>query len=47
MALKLPTSSTNTRGLKRDSNAKLATAPHRRGMVMVRQAKEGNNWKLG
>jgi hypothetical protein len=50
MALRLPTSSKNTRGLKRDSNAELvelAATPHRRGAVMVRQARERNNWKMG
>jgi hypothetical protein len=46
MALGLPTSSKNTRGIKRDSNAKLAATPHRRDTVMVRQARERNNWKL-
>jgi hypothetical protein len=47
MALRLSTSSQNTRGLKRDSNAKLTATPHRRDAVMVRQAREKNNWKLG
>jgi hypothetical protein len=47
MALRLPTSSKNTRGLKRDNNAKLAATPHRRGTVMVRKARKRNNWKLG
>jgi hypothetical protein len=47
MALRLSTSSKNTRGLERDSNAKFAATPHRRGAVMVRQARERNNWKLG
>jgi hypothetical protein len=47
MALRLPTSSNNTRGLERDSNAELAAAPHWHGTVMVRQARERNNWKLG
>jgi hypothetical protein len=47
MALRLPTSSKNTRGLERDNNAKLAATPHRRGTIMVRQARERNNWKLG
>jgi hypothetical protein len=47
MALRLPTSNKNTRGLKRDSNAKLAATPHRRGAVMVRQYRDRNDWKLG
>jgi hypothetical protein len=47
MALRLSTSSQNTRGLEKDSDAKLIATPHRRGMVMVRQARERNNWKLG
>jgi hypothetical protein len=47
MALRLSTSSQNTRGLEKDSDAKLTATPHRRGMVMVRQARERNNWKLG
>jgi hypothetical protein len=47
MALRLSTSSKNTRGLKRDSNAKFAATPHRRSADMVRQARERNNWKLG
>jgi hypothetical protein len=47
MALRLPASSKNTRGLKRDSNAELAATPHRRGTVMVRQARQGDNWNLG
>jgi hypothetical protein len=46
MALKLSTSIKNTRGLERDSNAKLAATPHRHDAVMVRQARERNNWKL-
>jgi hypothetical protein len=47
MALRLSTSIKNTRRLKRDSNAKFAAPPHRHGAVMVRQARERNNWKLG
>jgi hypothetical protein len=47
MSLRLPTSSKNIRGIKRDSNAELAATPHRRGTVMFRQAREINNWKLG
>jgi hypothetical protein len=38
MALRLPTTSTNTRRLERDSNAKLAATPHWCDTVMVRQA---------
>jgi hypothetical protein len=40
-------SSKNTRGLERDNNSKFVAPPHRRGRVMVRQARERNNWKLG
>jgi hypothetical protein len=47
MALRLSTRSKNTRGLERDSNAKFAATPHRRGAVLVRQATERNNWELG
>jgi hypothetical protein len=47
MALRLSTSSQNTRGLERNSNAKFAAPPHQRGMVMVGQAGEINNRKLG
>jgi hypothetical protein len=47
MAFRLSTSSQNTRGLKRDSNAKFAAPPHRRSTVMVRKAGKENNWKLG
>jgi hypothetical protein len=39
MALRLPTSSKNTRGFERNSNAKLAATPHRRITVMVKQAR--------
>jgi hypothetical protein len=34
-------------GLERDSNAKSAAPPHRRSTVMLKQARKGNNWKLG
>jgi hypothetical protein len=37
----------NTRGIERDSNAKFTAPSHRRGTVMVRQAGNKNNWKLG
>jgi hypothetical protein len=47
MDLRLSTSSKNTRGLERDSNAKFLAPPHRHDAVMVRQAWERNNWKLG
>jgi hypothetical protein len=47
MARRLPTSSKNTRGLERNNNAELAATPHRRSAVMVKQARERNNWKLG
>jgi hypothetical protein len=47
MALRLSTSSQNTRRFERDSNAKLTATPHQRGAVMGRQARERNNWKLG
>jgi hypothetical protein len=47
MTLRLSTSSQNTRGLERDSNAKLTATPHRHCVVMVRQARKRNNWKMG
>jgi hypothetical protein len=47
MALRLLTSSENIRRNKGNSNAKLATTPHRRGKVMVEQVRARNNWKLG
>jgi hypothetical protein len=47
MALRLSTSRKNTRGIKRYSNAKFAAPPYRHNTVMVRQARERNNWKLG
>jgi hypothetical protein len=47
MALRLSTSSQNTRGLERDNNAKFAALPHWCNTVMVGQARERNNWKLG
>jgi hypothetical protein len=47
VALRLPTSSKNTGGLEGDNNVEPAATPHRRGAVMVRQARERNNWKLG
>jgi hypothetical protein len=40
MDLRLSRSSQNTRGLERDSDAKLTTTPHRCGAVMVRHARE-------
>jgi hypothetical protein len=47
MALRLSASSKDTRRLERDSNAKFAAPPHRHDTVMVRQAGERNNRKLG
>jgi hypothetical protein len=47
MAIRLPASSKNIMGFKRDSNAEPAAIPHWHGMVMVRQARQGDNWKLG
>jgi hypothetical protein len=47
MALRLSTSSKNTRRLERDNNAKFAAPPQRPSAVMVRQARERNNWKVG
>jgi protease II len=47
MAFRLSTSSQNTRGLKRDSNAKFAAPPHRRDVVMVRKAGKGKQFKVG
>jgi hypothetical protein len=46
MDLRLPTSSMNTRRLERDINAKLEATSHRRGTVMFRKIRKGNNWKL-
>jgi hypothetical protein len=42
-----PTGSENIGRNKRNSNAKLATTPHRRSKVMVEQVRKRNNWKLG
>jgi hypothetical protein len=47
MALRLITGSKNTRRNKRNSNAKFAITPHRRGKVMVEQIRKRNNRKLG
>jgi hypothetical protein len=47
MALGLPIGSENTGGNKGNSNANLATTPHRYSKVMVEQARKRNNWKLG
>jgi hypothetical protein len=47
MALRLLASSENIRRNKGNSNAKLATTPHRRNKVMVEQVRARNNWKLG
>jgi hypothetical protein len=47
MAFRLPTSSANIRRNQGNNNAKLATTPHRRSKVMVKQTRRGNNWKLG
>jgi hypothetical protein len=47
MAFRLSASSENTRGLKRDNNAKPAITPHWRITVMVRQFRQGDNRKLG
>jgi hypothetical protein len=47
MALRLLTSSKNTRRNRRNNNAKFAITPHRRGKVMVEQIRKRNNWKLG
>jgi hypothetical protein len=47
MAFILHISSKNIRGLKRDNNAEPAATPHQRGMVMVKQDRQENNWKLG
>jgi hypothetical protein len=47
MALGLLTSSENIGRNKGNSNAKLATTPHRRSKVMVEQVRKRNNWKLG
>jgi hypothetical protein len=47
MALRLSASSQNTRRLKRNSDAKSAAPPHRRGTVLVKQARKRNSWNLG
>jgi hypothetical protein len=47
MALRLLTSSKNTRRNKGNSNAKFAITPHRRSKVMVEQIRKRNYWKLG
>jgi hypothetical protein len=47
MALRLPIGSKNIGRNKGNSNAKLATIPHRRNKVMVEQVRKRNNWKLG
>jgi hypothetical protein len=46
MAGRLSTSSANIGRNKRNGNAKLAVAPHRRSKVMVEQIRERNYWKL-
>jgi hypothetical protein len=46
MAFGLLASSENIRRNKGNSNAKLATTPHRRSKVMVEQVRARNNWKL-
>jgi hypothetical protein len=47
MALGLLTSSENIGRNKGNSNAKLATTPHRRSKIMIEQVRKRNNWKLG
>jgi hypothetical protein len=47
MALGLFASSKNIRRNKRNSYAKFAITPHRRGKVMVEQIRKRNNRKLG
>jgi hypothetical protein len=47
MALILPISSENIGRNKGNSNATLATTPHRCSKVMVEQVRKRNNWKLG
>jgi hypothetical protein len=47
MALGIPTGSENIGRNKGNSNAKLATTPHRCIKVMVEQVRKRNNWKLG
>jgi hypothetical protein len=47
MAIRLFTSSENTRGLKGSNNEKSTITPHRGSMVMVRQTRKGNNRELG
>jgi hypothetical protein len=47
MAIGLLASRENIRRNKGNSNAKLATIPHRCRKVMVEQVRARNNWKLG
>jgi hypothetical protein len=47
MTLGLPTCSENIGRNKGNSNANLATTPHRRSKVMVEQVRKRNNLKLG
>jgi hypothetical protein len=47
MALRLSTSSKNTRRNQGNSKAKFAITPHWRDKVMVEQIRKRNNWKLG
>jgi hypothetical protein len=46
MAFRLLTSSKTTRRNQGNSNAKLATTPHRSSKVMVGKIRKRNNWKL-
>jgi hypothetical protein len=47
MVVRLSTGGKNTRGLKGNSNAKLAITPHRSSLVMVKKTQKGDNRKLG
>jgi hypothetical protein len=47
MALGLSASSKNIGRNQRNSYAKFAITPHRRGKVMVKQIGKINNWNLG
>jgi hypothetical protein len=47
MVVRLPTSSTNTRGNKSNDNAKFAVTPHRRSAVLVKYFTGRFHRKLG
>jgi hypothetical protein len=47
MVVRLPASSTDTRGNKSNSHAKFAATPHRRSTVLVKYPTQRFHWKLG